>query len=169
MELQIWVNPFIRKYLEVINPDGIKLKTSNIYAMIFFAQYKYVRTKNKKSKYYSNKNLRLTAKIKIDISESDFVKQRMKKAVTLDCCRSFHTCVRELFYQNFFEYVNLRISNRASKGLEFKIKKTVLQFVLDYNLSEDEIKIETLIRNYGRYRASNNIDIYQLINTLEDE
>lgn len=170
MNIEIQVSPYIQKYLEAKNPSGLKLKRKNIYAMIFFAQYKYVRAgKRKVKKVHSPFQNALTAKINIEVSEDDFVRQRMKKEVKLEHCVGFHSAMREFFYQDFFEYVNLRLLDTILRSKQSQIKGLIKQFMEANSLTEEEIKLETLIRNYGRYRANKTIDIYELISQLEDE
>jgi hypothetical protein len=55
------------------------------------------------------------------------------------------------------------------KQFERLIKDFALQFMAKLNLSDDDILLETLLRNYRRYRLNLDLDIYELIESLEDD
>jgi hypothetical protein len=52
---------------------------------------------------------------------------------------------------------------------EQRIKDFALNYMEKLNLSDDDILLETLLRNYRRYRLNPDLDIYDLIDSLKDD
>lgn len=84
------------------------------------------------------------------------VKQlRILKEDTPIVITSFNTGIRNMFYTDFFIYMDKwMLFNEYSKNDKYKIRELVLSFINKFNLLEVEVKLETLLRNYRRYREN---------------
>lgn len=68
---------------------------------------------------------------------------------------SFNKGIRNMFYADFFIYMDKwMLYNEYSLNNEFQIREIVLSFMGKFNLLESEIKLQTLLRNYRRYREN---------------
>ena len=168
MEIKIKVAPFVKKFL-LHKSRGLVLNPKNIYTMIFFAQYKYISSSDRKNREIKGR-YNLCEEMAIKTSLANWIRQRFKKEVTANCNLSFHFVMRELFYQDFFEYVNLRLLESKISSNDMTINRIIESYMTDRNLTDEDIKLETLARNYRRYRAESDIDINALIQKhLKDE
>jgi hypothetical protein len=83
---------------------------------------------------------------------------------------SFNKIIRNFFYEDFFRYMDLMLLKMIIlEDTEQRIKDFALNYMEKLNLSDDDILLETLLRNYRRYRLNPDLDIYDLIDSLKDD
>ncbi|MDI9870560.1 hypothetical protein [Flectobacillus roseus] len=136
--------------------------------MLFFAQAKF-RKNGYKTNPDAKKNFPLDDAIYIEVSESQWVMQRLKSIFYDYQHAYFNKIVRDLFYQEYFEFMNLRYLKKVlTHDDESQIKDLTFEFMLKLDLSEDDYSSETLLRNYRRYRNSDSCDLYDLLEAIDD-
>lgn len=167
MKIEVYVSRYIKKYIEYTHPKPITFKRTNVYAMLFFAQRKF---NGGESRTINSSRTNLNDVIYIHLSTTQFLYQRMKGKTTLTDYVAFNNIVRDFFYKDFFNYMDFRLfRKKLVENDNRQIKDIVQDYMTKLCLSDDDILLETLLRNYRRYRTDPNIDLYELIESLVDE
>lgn len=167
MQVQVKVSRLNLKYLEFSRPKGIRLIRSDEIGMMFLAQLKFrggESERNMKAKH----NLIYTYIIRVP--DKTWYNQYIKKDPQHVALSAFNRHVRNKFYQDFFKFMDLKLLKKELlKRYDILIKDFALQFMAKLTLSDDDILLETLLRNYRRYRLNPDLDIYELIESLKDD
>jgi hypothetical protein len=167
MQVQVKVSRLNLKYLEFSRPKGVRLIRSDEIGMMFLAQLKFrggESERNMKAKH----NLVYTYIIRVP--DKTWYNQCIKKDPQHVAIAAFNRHVRNKFYQEFFIYMDLKLLKKElQKRYETLIKDFAFQFMAKLNLSDDDILLETLLRNYRRYRTNPDLDLYELIDSLSDD
>ena len=167
-KIKVRISRFCKKYIEYKHPKKLTLKRTNLYAMLFYAEWKFcgkdIRTTN------FGKRHNLNDEIIIYVSEDNWKRQRIKKEPTDITYTSYNRIIRNFFYEEYFTFMDLRLLKKELlQEHEQLIKELALEFMTKLLLSDDDINLETLLRNYRRYRLNPNLDLYELIDSLHDE
>jgi hypothetical protein len=168
MKIEVKISQYLKKYIEYKHPKKITFRRSNIYAMLFFAEWKF------RGKQVKNANLgkryNLNATIDIHISETEWQNQYLKKEPADIVYTSFNRIIRNFFYEEYFIFMDLRLLKKQILNEHDQlIKELAIEFMDKLRLSDDDILLETLLRNYRRYRLNPNLDLYDLIESLHDD
>jgi hypothetical protein len=157
--------------LKFINSKSVKLRRVNrnsLYFLIYLAQRKFrdgnVNTKTEPDLHKYN------ATLKFSCSLSKWLALRLKGAESEIVITSYNKIIRNFFYEDFFEYMNKRMLAKHILSLQNEqVKQYAEAYMEKLSLSDDDISLETLLRNYRRYRENEAIDLYLLIESLADE
>ncbi|MES2517500.1 MAG: hypothetical protein V4585_05310 [Bacteroidota bacterium] len=187
MQIEVAVTPVNLKFILSQNKAKLKVGRHSLYFLIYFAQRKYrdgnestktkiptIKTKKKNS---DNElvdeclhKLKYSKKLTFNCSMSHWLKLRMKGSETVIVVTSFNKIIRDFFYQDFFQFMNNRLLAKELLSLNLtEIKQFAIEYMAKLSLSDDDINLETLLRNYRRYRLNPNLDLYELIESLNDE
>lgn len=150
------------------NPKWQKVNRSNIFFRVYLGDKKYYEKKNQKK--IAVDEVKYCKEIQFNCSMLLWLKLRMKKEDSNIVITSFNKFLRDLFYQDFFNYMNLHI---LAKELLHRDSDQIKEYAMNYmdkcNLSDDDIDLQTLLRNYRRYREDKNIDLYEFLEQLSDD
>lgn len=167
-KIKVKVSRYVRKYIEHKHPRKLQLRRTNLYAMIFFAEWKFRGTEVKTANFGKRHNL--NDEIIIYATDDTWKNQYIKKEPSDIVFTSFNKIIRNFFYEEYFTFMDLRLLKKELlQEHEQLIKELALEFMLKLSLSDDDIMLETLLRNYRRYRLNPNLDLYELIESLHDD
>ncbi|MEA5458668.1 hypothetical protein VB796_06455 [Arcicella sp. LKC2W] len=186
MLIEVAVTPVNEKFIRSKHPDNIKIGRHSLFFMIYLAQRKFrdghesTKTKiplvkPKKLIVINQKQedttpvIKYSSKITFKCSAVQWLRLCLKGPETVIVITSFNRIIRDFFYQDFFNYMNLRVLAKELLTIDSQeIKGFALEYMQKLRLSDDDIMLETLLRNYRRYRLNPNLDLYELIESLND-
>ena len=61
------------------------------------------------------------------------------------------------------------LHNEYSLGSEFQIREIAINFMRKYNLMESDVKLQTLLRNYRRYREDPNNSLDDVLEKISED
>lgn len=94
----------------------------------------------------------------------------IQKEDTAIVITAFNKQVRNLFYTDFFVYMDRwMLHNEYSLGSEFQIREIAINFMRKYNLMESDVKLQTLLRNYRRYREDPNNSLDDVLEKISED
>lgn len=164
MQVHIKLTSKSVKFLEYIRPNGIRIKKEDEIGMQLLAYMKYPE------RYDEREHPELIYKYIVRIPDAMWYQFRLKRVGENFIDSSFENYVRKQFYQFFFNYMNFKILDKIVKrNRNFQIKLLIADFMKELSLSDNEISLETLIRNYHRYRANPDVMINSFIDFIRDE
>ena len=167
-KIKVKVSRYVRRYIEYKHPRKLQLRRTNLYAMIFFAEWKFRGTEVKNPNFGKRHNL--NDEIIIHATDDTWKNQYIKKQPSDIVYTSFNKIIRNFFYEEYFTFMDLRLLKKELlQEHEQLIKELALEFMHKLSLSDDDIMLETLLRNYRRYRLNPNLDLYELIESLHDD
>ena len=168
MKYLIRTEKYIQKYLIYKGCEVILIRKSNFFGMLLLAHMKY-RDKNWK-KSCRNRYFKFDAVIEAEISNSDYHQERMKTVqIRKATAFNFTQNMRDIFFQDFFQYMNMRLCVKEVRNGNELIVKMVDDYYKLLNMSEDDISSETLVRVYRRHRAKNNEELETLLDFVTNE
>ncbi len=168
MKISVRVSNVNQKFIRYQVGDEISVNRRSLYFQIYLAQRKYRDGNNLKlspilEAQYSNY-------IQFECSFVRWAKLCIKGPDLSIVVTSFNRMVRDFFYQDYFQYMNIRLLEREIKGFHsIDIKNFAEDYMHRLNLSDDDIDLQTLLRNYRRYRLNPNSDLFRLIESLRDD
>ena len=187
MHIEVAVTPVNEKFIRSHHPNNITINRHSLFFLIYFAQRKFrdghestktkiplVKAKKSKVAIVSVVDpepvIKYSSKITFQCSSVQWLRLCLKGAETVIVVTSFNRIIRDFFYQDFFNYMNLRVLAKELLSLDSReIKGFVIDYMTKLSLSDDDIDLQTLLRNYRRYRENPLLDMYQLIERLSDE
>lgn len=166
MKLEVLVSSYLQKYLRKKYPSGIPFRRTERLAMLWLGHYK---CRTNKSKVTTNSRYKLNAPVFITMSDAMFQVERLKSQQTMTVSLEFCKQVRIQFYEEFFRYVDFRRLDNTIRDNDETIHFIIEEFMLENGIDEDDVQIETLKKNYWRYRKNGNSSLESLINNLKDD
>lgn len=83
---------------------------------------------------------------------------------------SFNKQVRNLMYTDFFVYMDRwMLHNEYALSNEFQIREIAINFMKKYDLMESDIKLQTLLRNYRRYRENPDNSLDDVLEKISED
>lgn len=167
MQISVRISQVNLKFIQSQVGDKISIGRRSIYFLLYLAERKY-RDGNESADTPIDDVLYSTH-IQFDCSLSQWLKLRIKGNDANIVVTSFNRLVRDFFYQDYFQFMNVKLLEREIKGCHsLEIKGFAQDYMDKLSLSDDDIDLQTLLRNYRRYRLSPNSDLYTLIESLHD-
>ncbi len=165
MKIKVSVTPCNLKYIEYMKPKGLKVKRQEFYYALWNHQRKFRGGENVKK--FNDKIYSST--ISFNCSLATWLRQSIKGNEDAVMIIGFNKMIRDLFYQYFFFFMNERLILKLALNRDSQqIREFAIEFMAKLNLSEEDINLETLLRNYRRYRETPNLGLYDLIDSLDD-
>lgn len=159
MKIRMPLERYLVKYLKVIHPEVIKIERVDFLGMLVFAHIKYRRTSGKSGILHKKSNL--VDKIDVEIPFPKWVRFALFSDIE-HSYEGFNRCIHDFFYKSYYEFMwqEKRLNNyEVLIGMKKKkIRDLTLDFMKVYDLSELDISIETLLRNYRRKRNAESAD-----------
>ena len=104
------------------------------------------------------------------MSETQFKELHVKSYNTPIVITSFNKAIRNLFYTEYFVYMDKQmLINEYKRDNEFQIREIAINFMLKLFLTESEIKLQTLLRNYRRYRENPNWSMEENLEHISED
>ena len=162
MKINVFIRPYLKKYLAYKHPKPIVFSRTNIYAMLFFAEWKFRErfTVEHESKH------ELTEVIHIHISEANFFAQCLKSEIPSIVHLSFNNFLKDMFFDDFYSYMDKCLAAKTASKSTVEIKSFAERWIDDLQLDDTEILADSLLRSYRRYRQKQENDINQLLKTI---
>lgn len=149
-----------------MKPKGLKVKRQEFYYALWNHQRKFRGGEDNVRKF--NQKL-YSSTISFSCSLTMWLKQCIKGKEDPVMIVGFNKMIRDLFYQYFFFFMNERLLLKTALHRDNQqIREFGIEFMDKLNLSDEDIMLETLLRNYRRYRDNSTISLYELIATLDD-
>ena len=168
MQIYVRISNVNLKFIQSQVGDKISVSRRSIYFLLYLAERKF-RDGNESSDTPID-NVLYSTQIQFDCSLSQWLKLRIKGKESNIVITSFNRMVRDFFYQDFFQFMNVKLLEREIKGYHtLEIKGFAEDYMQKLSLSDDDIDLQTLLRNYRRYRLNPNSEIYALIESLHDD
>jgi hypothetical protein len=147
--IAIAVKPRVKKYLmRLYGTDKIRFKKS--YDPIHF---QFLSLLDRPSITFRNPNYKkLDSKEKVEFLISEDMKERSGCVVSEENVLHFNFFIDYLIKKEFFLYVDSFIIRNTKDGERVRIKIAIDRFMEEYELTEDDIKFETLKKAYYRYK-----------------
>jgi hypothetical protein len=167
MEINVNVTSVNKKFMMSKPCKLRKVGRQSLYFLIYLAQRKFRDGHlDQKSPIQIKYNQMITFKCSL----FQWTKLRIAGLDSNIVITSYNKIIRNFFYEDFFRYMDLMLLKMLLlKDTEQQIKLFALNYMDKLNLSDDDILLETLLRNYRRYRLNPDLDIYDLIELLEDD
>jgi hypothetical protein len=167
MEIKVRVTSVNKKFMLSKPNKLIKVGRQSLYFLVYLAQRKFRDG-------HESQIIPIHAKYNDEIifkcSEIRWIMLRIKGNDTNNIISGFNKIIRNFFYEDFFRYMDLMLLKMIIlEDTEQRIKDFALNYMEKLNLSDDDILLETLLRNYRRYRLNPDLDIYDLIDSLKDD
>lgn len=163
MRIQVFVKPYVRKYIAYKHPKTLTFHRKNIYAMLFFAEWKY-----RERVCYTNDAIhKLSDVIYIELSQQQWTDQRLKKEPKPVVYIAFNKIIRDFFFQDFFQFMDISYYAKLKTDSKTEIREIAQAWIDMLQLSDDEMSIETLLRTYRRYRDKTEEEILDIIDQLD--
>lgn len=166
MEIKVNVTAVNKKFILSKSPKLRKVGRQSLYFLIYLAQRKF---RDGNITHNIPVQLKYNQTVIFKCSLFQWTKLRIAGIDTNIVITSYNKIIRNFFYEDFFEFMNSRFLKKELLGLQEQLIK---EFAIDYmeklSLSEDDIMLETLLRNYRRYRLNTKLDLYELIDSLDD-
>lgn len=163
-KIEIDVSPHVKKYIVYHlsnNPCSINLdqehevkldKTHHIGLYILSLLQKEFKFKKNRNRVLRYNNKKISSKINVLLAEryeKDIDPRCNKLVVNDDGIRRLDMFIDGLFRQELYNHLD---NYQLIKQSQRKIKEGLLIFYKKYSLSEEDIAVETLLRDYRRYR-----------------
>lgn len=151
MRIDIPIEPYLKKYLDVRHPV-IKIQRSDFIGMLAYAHLKY-----RKPSPHQHLSSKLISKVSIEIPFSKWVRLSLYNDREWSYI-GFNNCIHDFFFMEYYQYMDTELRFNELEQLlgkkKLKIVDLTKQFMALFDLSEEDISIETLLRNYRRRRMN---------------
>lgn len=153
MKLIVAATTLNAKYVMQQPLKWLEAKRTSKYFKEYLFQKKYRDGNTSPNKCYNEKIYCKT--ITFQCTTLQATKLRIQLEDTPIVITSFNKGIRNIFYADFFIYMDKwMLINEYSLKNEYQIREIVLSFMGKYNLDEADVKLQTLLRNYRRYREN---------------
>lgn len=115
-------------------------------------------------------NVKYSDKITFHCTTSQSKNLCIQKEDSLIVITAFNKQVRNLMYTDFFIHMDRwMLQNEYKLNNEFEIRELAINFMIKYNFMESDIKLQTLLRNYRRYREDPNNSLDDVLEKISED
>jgi len=111
-----------------------------------------------------------SSKITFQCSTLQATKLRIQKEDSLIVITSFNKQVRNLMYTDFFMHMDKwMLHNEYKLNNEYEIRELAINYMIKYDFMESDIKLQTLLRNYRRYRENPDYLLEDILEKISED